>query len=108
MASNPGLIGYSDARLEEIIYLLLPASQQGSVTISNPDTTAAVTLAQVQPNATYTVLAQVTAVTGSPALDSKIVWTTAPATTGFTINLGAATGAGATVTIRWVLFPSAV
>ena len=58
--------------------------------------------------ATYTVLAQVTAVTGAPALDSKIVWTTAPATTGFTINLGAATGAGATVTIRWVLFPSAV
>ena len=108
MPSTPGILAMSDGQLEEIIYYMGPAAQQGSVTISNPDTTAAVTLAQVQPNATYLVLALVNAVAGAPALDSKIVWVTARATTGFTINIGAATGAATTVTVGWVLFPSAV
>ena len=108
MPSTPGILAMGDGRLDEIIYYMGPASQQGSATISGLDVTSAVTLAQVQPNATYLVFTGVVATSGAPAIGSKSSFVTSRATTGFTLNVDVAPGVGTSVTVAWVLFPSAV
>lgn len=107
MSHQPGLAHLRPLPndLYELATLTLPGGQKGTVTIANPDTSAAVTLAHPTADATYTVQVSVNATSGSPAAGSLRPYVTARATTGFTINLEATPGGAATVTVAWWMSP---
>lgn len=107
MAHEPGLISLFPLAMEtwELTRFQLPRHQQGTVTIANPDTSAAVTFDHAQDNATYVALCSVVGITGSPASGATRPYITSRATTGFTVNVEATPGGVATVTVGWVLFP---
>lgn len=75
----------------------------GNVDIADLATTAAVAFGTAEPDASYNVVLGSWDVTGVPAVNSHITWITARAVGGFTINLGAAPGAGTTVRVFWML-----
>jgi hypothetical protein len=77
---------------------------RGTVLIADANTNAAVTFATAEPDANYQVWLTIAARTGAPAAGAYIpIPTTALATTGFTVNLTAAPGAGTDVTYNWLV-----
>lgn len=77
----------------------------GTVVVSDANTSAAVTFTNVEPNASYRLMFSVKSVSGTPASGSFIP--TAPSsltTSGFTINLQSAPGAGNSISYNWFLF----
>lgn len=76
----------------------------GTVTISDAATTGAVTFTTEQADASYIVTASVSSVTGTPAANAyTLAGISGKATTGFTVSLRAAPGAGTSITYAWQL-----
>ena len=75
----------------------------GFVDISGTSTSAAVTFATAESDQAYGAFFGVWNSVGTPASGSEAVYMTARATTGFTINLRTAPGAGNTVRVHWML-----
>ncbi len=75
----------------------------GFVDISDTSTSAAVTFATAEVDQGYGAFFGVWHTVGTPASGSEAVYMTARATTGFTINLRAAPGAGTTVRVHWMI-----
>lgn len=75
----------------------------GTVTISDTATTGVVTLAEALADTAFHAILVPSASTGTPAAGSRDVVTIVNATTGFTVTLGAAPGAGNSVTFNWLL-----
>jgi hypothetical protein len=77
----------------------------GTVTIADANTSAAVTFTNVEPNSTYRLLFSPSGASGSPVADSYIPTSpTSKTTSGFTMNIHTAPGAGNTVSFNWFLF----
>lgn len=79
------------------------AWDSGSVTISDASTGDTVTLSPAQANASYIVLMQVRAFTGSPPLGATQVIGKSYAAGNFSFTVNAAPGVGNSVTFDWVL-----
>jgi hypothetical protein len=75
----------------------------GFVDITGTATTAAVTFSTAETDAAYGAFFGVLHTAGTPASGSEAVYMTARATSGFTINLRAAPGAGNTVRVHWMI-----
>lgn len=75
----------------------------GFVDISGTSTSAAVTFATAEADQGYGAFFGVWHTAGTPASGSEAVYMTARATTGFTINLRTAPGAGNTVRVHWMI-----
>jgi hypothetical protein len=75
----------------------------GFVDITGTATTAAVTFGTAEVDQAYGAFFGVWHVAGTPASGSEAVYMTARATSGFTINLRAAPGAGNTVRVHWMI-----
>jgi len=75
----------------------------GFVDITGTATTAAVTFGTAETDAAYGTFFGVWHAAGTPASGSEAVYMTARATSGFTINLRAAPGAGNTVRVHWMI-----
>ena len=80
-----------------------PRNLFGFVDISGTSTSAAVTFATAESDQAYGAFFGVWNSVGTPASGSEAVYMTARATTGFTINLRAAPGAGSTVRVHWMI-----
>ena len=80
-----------------------PRNLYGFVDISGTSTSAAVTFATAEADSGYGAFFGVWHVAGTPANGSEAVYMTARATTGFTINLRTAPGAGNTVRVHWMI-----
>lgn len=80
-----------------------PRNLFGLVDISNTSTSAAVTFATAESDQAYGAFFGVWHTAGTPASGSEAVYMTARATTGFTINLRTAPGAGNTVRVHWMI-----
>jgi hypothetical protein len=77
----------------------------GTVTIADANTSAAVTFTNVEPNSTYRLLFSPSGASGSPVADSYIPTSpTSKTTSGFTMNIHTAPGAGKNVSFNWFLF----
>lgn len=76
---------------------------RGSVTISDANTTAAVSFAIAEANTAFFVIASATVSAGTPAAGSTRCYVTNQATSGFTINLEVAPGAGNSVRVSWFI-----
>jgi len=76
---------------------------RGFVDISEGTSTAAVTFGTAEPDTSYFVYLSVRTLSGAPAAGSKTPSWNTPATTGFTVALDAAPGAGASVRVSWFL-----
>lgn len=74
----------------------------GSVTISETDTSAVVTLSPAEPDTDYRVVASPSAETGAPAANARVVTTITKATGSFTLNILTAPGVGTSVTFDWI------
>jgi len=75
----------------------------GFVDITGTATTAAVTFSTAEPDAGYGAFFGVFHTAGTPASGSEAVYMTARATSGFTVNLRTAPGAGNTVRVHWMI-----
>lgn len=76
----------------------------GTVAIAETATSAGVTFGTAESDANYGIVASVDAISGSPVVGSlSLSGITSKATTGFTLNVATAPGAGTSVTYRWVL-----
>lgn len=74
----------------------------GTVTISDAATSGAVTFTIDQADASYIVVASVSTVSGTPAAGAyTLAGVSGKATTGFSIELTAAPGAGKSITYAW-------
>lgn len=93
---NPGA-------LEHRIHKHWPGNR-GGVTISDPTTSATVSPPVTEVDALYKVTCLVTAVTGAPTVYSRILHVTGRATNRFVLNLGAAPGAGTSVTVDRMVY----
>lgn len=76
---------------------------RGSVTISDANTTAAVSFATAETDTSFFVIVSATVSAGTPAAGSTRCYVTNQATSGFTINLEAAPGAGNSVRVSWFI-----
>jgi len=80
----------------------IAAGAIGEITISGLSTTGSVNFSQPQPNTNYIVLVSpVVAKTGTPAVGAFQVPEVAKTTSGFTLTLAAAPGAGNSVTYQY-------
>jgi len=73
----------------------------GSITISGTATSATVTFPTAEPDTAYGVVASASGLTGTPAAAAFTVVGVARLTTGFTVRVAAAPGAGASVTLTF-------
>ncbi len=76
---------------------------EGELTVSEAATTATYTFATELSNADYTVVLTPSGSTGTPAVESFVIVEQAYTTTGFTITVNVAPGAGNSVTFKWHL-----
>jgi len=81
----------------------LPRNFVGFVDISNAATSSVVNFPANEPSASFGIQLTVMDVSGAPAADSRIAYVTGRSTAGFTINLVAAPGAGASVRVHWMI-----
>lgn len=82
----------------------LAAMDAGEVTISDAATSAAVTFSTDQADTSYYITASAKSVTGTPAAGAyTVAGISGEATTGFTLHVTAAPGAGKSVTFAWHL-----
>lgn len=80
-----------------------PRNLFGFVDISGTSTSAAVTFATAEADQAYGAFFGVWHTAGTPVSGSEAVYMTARATTGFTVNLRTAPGAGNTVRVHWMI-----
>jgi hypothetical protein len=80
-----------------------PRNLRGTAVIANPSSTSVVVLPNAEIDNAYYVTAIVSATTGVPAAGATRVFITNKIAAGFTINLEAAPGVGATVTVDWIM-----
>jgi hypothetical protein len=80
-----------------------PRNLFGFVDISGASTSAAVTFATAEADQAYGAFFGVWHTAGTPASGSEAAYMTARATTGFTVNLRTAPGAGNTVRVHWMI-----
>ena len=77
----------------------------GTVTISDANTSAAVTFTNVEPNSTYRLLFTPSGAHNNPDPNSFIATSpTSKTTSGFTMNIHTAPGVGKSVSFNWFLF----
>ncbi|RCW44219.1 glycosyl hydrolase family 28-related protein [Paenibacillus prosopidis] len=77
----------------------------GSVTVSDANTSQAVTFTNAEPDTSFRIMLTVRSVSGAPASGAYVpVAPSGKATTGFTVNLQSAPGAGTSITYEWFLF----
>lgn len=76
---------------------------QGTVTVSDASTGETVAFSEEQSDNDYVVMIQPKSSSGSPALYSDTIKTKTYGTTDFSFTVGAAPGAGKSVTFDWVL-----
>ncbi|MDD3927245.1 MAG: hypothetical protein PHT33_11375, partial [bacterium] len=76
---------------------------RGSVTVSGTSTSATVTFGTAEADASYFLTLTPVAESGTPVADSRRIRSITKNTTGFTVNLVAAPGAGNSVTYDWHL-----
>ncbi len=91
-----GLRGISTSQVK-------PRNLFGFVDISGTSTSATVTFATAEADQAYGAFFGVWNTVGTPASGSEAVYMTARATTGFTINVRTAPGAGNTVRVHWMI-----
>ncbi len=76
---------------------------RGSLTLSGPQTSEAVRFGAAESDSGYFVVASVSALSGKPASGSTRVFVTDKSTSGFTVHLESAPGAGNSITVDWIL-----
>jgi hypothetical protein len=92
------------AAVKGISSTLTPSNNlTGFVDITGAATTANVTFATAEADASYGILFGVWHAAGTPASGSEAVYMTARATSGFTVNLRTAPGGANTVRVQWML-----
>lgn len=108
MSHQPGLthlVQLSNEGWYGLGYLELPQSQRGTVTISGADTSATVTFDHPLLNATYFPFTTAINSSGAVNANSRITYVSGRATTGMTVNVHTAPGAGTSVTVAWWVAP---
>jgi len=76
----------------------------GATNIGNTDTSVAVAFVNAEPDTNYRIVVSVTGASGTPAAGAyTITGVTSKLTTGFTLNIAAAPGAGNQVNFNWLL-----
>jgi hypothetical protein len=78
--------------------------ESGTLTIADPATTAVFTFAEEQPDTNYFVQVTGSAFSGTPLADAFIPVSIAKTTTGFTLTIAVAPGAGDSVTFDVTAF----
>ncbi|MDD3925805.1 MAG: glycosyl hydrolase family 28-related protein [bacterium] len=76
-------------------------NMRGSVTITSTNASGAVAFPLAEADTNYYVTASVAGVTGTPATGATRAYVTGKSTTGFTVNLETAPGAGNSVRVEW-------
>ena len=88
----------------QYIHRLIGSNQvRGTATISDTNTTTAVSLPNTEPDTNYFIIAQVSAKSGSAASGSTRCYVTDKTTAGFDLHVEVAPGSSQSVTIDWLM-----
>lgn len=76
---------------------------KGTVTISDANTSGAVTFSDAQTDTEYVIMLQAKSASGTPATDAYTISSKSYSTTGFSFTILAAPGVGTSITFDWQL-----
>lgn len=107
-AGSLGYTNYGDGEFQTYVQgisatAVSARNLRGFVIIADAATTSAVTFTDNEVDNAYFIVCSIAGVTGAVAAGSLNSYITAKATSGFTINLEAAPGAGTSVQVNWIM-----